>query len=135
MDNKNHGITGPVQKQEAPVVHDILRVEVRDPDKLVFSGNAVAISSRNSVGPFDVLPQHENFISIINGKIIIYLDKKHTKQEIQNETAIMKAKSNTVKIFLGVESLGKDEQLVKNPGLTGGIPQKDTASKDNKTKH
>lgn len=102
---------------------NILDVEIRSPDKILFKGPAEAISSRNEVGPFDVLPQHENFISIINGKITVWTGK-HQKQEIENESAIMKAKSNTVHVFLGVESLNKEEVIPQNPGLNRPITPK-----------
>ncbi len=94
----------PQKVDTSQVQRDVLHVEVRNPDKVVFSGNAVAISSKNSVGPLDILPQHENFISLVNDKITIYQDK-HQKQEIPNISAIIKNKLNNVNIFLGVESL------------------------------
>lgn len=105
---------------------NVLDVEIRSPDKMLFKGDAQAISSRNEVGPFDVLPQHENFISIINGKITVWTGK-HQKQEIESESAIMKAKSNVVRVFLGVESLNKEEKIPENPGLKKPLPLKSEA--------
>lgn len=107
---------------------NILNVEIRNPDKILFKGNAIAISSRNEVGPFDVLPQHENFISIIGGNITVWTGK-HQKQEIESTSAIMKAKSNTVRVFLGVESLNQDEVIPQNPGLNRPLPPKPEAKK------
>lgn len=92
-----------------PISRDILSVEVRNPDTVLFSGAAVSVSSKNSVGPFDVLPQHENFISLLSDKIVIFKDK-HQKQEIPNSSAIIKAKQNRVTIFLGVETLSGNPQ-------------------------
>lgn len=103
-------------KEPEKINPNVLQVEVRSPDKVLFKGEAQAISSRNEVGPFDVLPQHENFISIISGKITVWTGK-HQKQEIESQSAIMKAKSNNVHIFLGVESLNKEEVIPQNPGL------------------
>lgn len=93
---------------------DVLSVEVRNPDTVLFSGSAVSVSSKNSVGPFDVLPQHENFISLLNDKIVIFKDK-HQKQEIPNTSAIIKAKQNKVTIFLGVETLSINQQTANTP--------------------
>jgi hypothetical protein len=95
------------------VQRDILQVEIRDPDKILFSGQANIVSSKNSIGPFDILPQHENFISL-SDKITIYLDK-HQKQEIQNTSAIVKAKLNKVNIFLGISSLIGKQQIAGKP--------------------
>ncbi len=107
-------------KEPEKINPNVLQVEVRSPDKVLFKGEAQAISSRNEVGPFDVLPQHENFISIISGKITVWTGK-HQKQEIESQSAIMKAKSNNVHIFLGVESLNKEEVIPQNPGLNRPI--------------
>lgn len=117
--------TAPIEKEVAS--QNALQVTVRNPDKVVFEGIAQAVSSRNEVGPFDVLPQHENFISLISGKITIWLEK-HQKQEIESVSAIMKAKSNKVDIFLGVESLTQEEAPIpQNPGLKKPLPLKETA--------
>ena len=97
------------QPTTPPVTRDVLYVEVRNPDTVLFSGQAVSVSSKNSVGPFDVLPQHENFISLLSDKIVIFKDK-HQKQEIPNTSAIIKAKQNKVTIFLGVETLAVNQQ-------------------------
>lgn len=97
------------QPTTTPISRDILSVEVRNPDTVLFSGSAVSVSSKNSVGPFDVLPQHENFISLLSDKIVIFKDK-HQKQEIPNSSAIIKAKQNRVTIFLGVETLSGNPQ-------------------------
>ena len=99
--------TPPTGKPEEGIVSkDILLVQVRNPETLLYSGNAVAVSSINEVGPFDVLPRHENFISLVNTKIVIFQDK-HLKKEIPIEKGVMKAKANLIHIFLGVESLGE----------------------------
>lgn len=114
--------TAPVEKDVSQ--QNVLQVIVRNPDKVIFNGIAQAVSSRNEVGPFDVLPQHENFISLISGKITIWLEK-HQKQEIENGSAIMKAKSNKVSIFLGVEALTQPEAPIPaNPGLKKPLPLK-----------
>ncbi len=104
MDPTKQQVNQTTKPDISKVNRDVLHVEVRNPDKVVFSGNAVAVSSKNSVGPLDILPQHENFISLVTDKITIYQDK-HQKQEIPNTSAIVKNKLNNVNIFLGVESL------------------------------
>lgn len=113
--------TKPIEEKE--VDPNILDVEIRSPDKTLYKGTATAISSRNEVGPFDVLPQHENFISIISGKITVWITKNE-KQEIENTSAIMKAKSNKIRVFLGVEELNQDEVIPVNTGLNRPLPPK-----------
>jgi F0F1-type ATP synthase epsilon subunit len=80
-----------------------LWVEFRDSKKLVFSGEAVAVSARNSKGPFDILPQHAHFISIINQELLIYT-KVNQPQKFTLTTGILKCIDNKVTIFTGFES-------------------------------
>ncbi len=105
------------QKEEAiPSDEDLLQrdklyITIKSPDKTVFSGEGIALSSVNDVGPFDVLPRHENFISILGKKIVIFQDKNQ-KQELEIEKGIIKARQNRVQIFLGIETLGQSETQV-----------------------
>ena len=112
--NQDSGKETPQKVDISQVKRDILKVEVRDPDRVFFSGEAVAVSSKNSVGPFDILPQHENFISLLTDKIIIY-QNKHEKREIPNTSAIVKAKLNKVNIFLGIAGMIGKQQLSGQP--------------------
>ena len=81
-----------------------LDVIVRNPDNRVFTGQAVAVSSVNQKGPFDILPYHENFISIIKDHVTIYLTQEKT-QTIPVEKGILKVFENTIEIYLGVEAI------------------------------
>lgn len=60
-----------------------------------------AVTSINKKGLFDILPEHENFISIIKDRIIVH-KKRNDKQEIKIETGILEVTDNKVNIFLGL---------------------------------
>lgn len=79
-------------------------VEVRNPQSVVFSGKANSITSVTEAGPFDILPMHENFISLIKKNIIIH-QKGNKDIEIPIDEGIMKVFENNVSIFLGFESI------------------------------
>ncbi len=81
-----------------------LFVRIKSPEKVLFEGNADAVSSINENGKFDVLAQHANFISIIRDYIIIH-QKKGQTQEIKIEQGIMRVVANVVHIFLGIERI------------------------------
>ena len=66
-----------------------------------------AITSNNLKGPFDVLPEHENFISIIKDRLIVHKTRKD-KEEIKIDTGIIKVNDNIVNVFLG---LHPEEQI------------------------
>ena len=48
----------------------LLTVRINSPEKLIWEGKAEAISSENFQGKFDILPQHANFITMIENKPI-----------------------------------------------------------------
>lgn len=48
----------------------ILSVKINSPDKVIWEGEASVVSSINSKGPFDILPLHANFITIVENKPI-----------------------------------------------------------------
>lgn len=49
----------------------LLHVRVNTPEKLLWEGDAASVSSQNSDGPFDILPLHANFITIVEAADII----------------------------------------------------------------
>lgn len=84
---------------------DKIMIEIKDSETIVFKGEAKSLSSVNEKGPFDVLPYHANFFSIIKEKIII-IDHNNKKTEISiKDNCIMRVMENKVSIFLGIESI------------------------------
>lgn len=50
----------------------VLTVIARAPFHVYYEGEAQAVSASNSVGPFDILPGHADFFSILDpGEVII----------------------------------------------------------------
>lgn len=79
----------------------VINVTVRDKDKIVFEEEVVAVTSINEKGIFDVLPEHENFISIIKEFVIIHR-KNEQKEHIKIERGVLKVKENKIEIYLGI---------------------------------
>lgn len=82
----------------------VLNVEVRSRQGLIFSGDLKAISAFNTVGPFDILPGHANFVSMIVNKLILHGDPGKT-DEINVDNGVIVVEENNVKIFLGVSKM------------------------------
>lgn len=78
-----------------------LSLIIRSKNGILFNDNVEAVSSFNEKGLFDVLPEHENFISIIKNKIVIHKKIKQD-QEIQIENAVLRVYKNKVNIYIGV---------------------------------
>jgi F0F1-type ATP synthase epsilon subunit len=79
-----------------------LTVHVRNRRIQLFSGRAMAVSSENEKGVFDVLWEHANFISLIKNNISIHLDPTE-KRIIPIKSGVMNVSNNTVDIFLDIE--------------------------------
>ena len=80
---------------------DKLNLTVRNRQAILFDGEIAAVTSKNDKGIFDVLPEHENFISIIKESVIIRRKRKE-KQEIKIENGVLRVYKNKVDIFIGV---------------------------------
>lgn len=76
-----------------------LTVVVRNKDKVLYNGQAAAITSINDKGIFDVLPQHASFITLIKEKVIIHPTLKENK-EIQIENGILRVYKDKVYIYV-----------------------------------
>ncbi len=88
---------------ENKIDENILQVNIISPQKKLFVGECKSLSSINNVGPFDVLPMHENFISIIRDYIIIKTKNEEKKFDIKE--AVLKAEANLIYVFVGLDSV------------------------------
>lgn len=79
----------------------LLDLVIRNKQGVLFNGKAEAVSSKNDKGIFDILPQHENFISIIKENIVIH-KKINENQEMKIENGILRAYKNKVNIYIGI---------------------------------
>lgn len=80
-----------------------ISVTVKEPEKIVFEGDAVSVTSVSTKGKFDVLAYHANFIALIQETIVIGQEGKPPVQ-IPVKTGVMKVSNNKVKIILGIET-------------------------------
>ena len=69
--------------------------------KAGYRGSAVAVSSLNKIGKFDILPKHTNFISLIYKKLTIHLADKQ-KIDYEFKRGVLEVSDNLVKVFLGL---------------------------------
>ena len=74
---------------------------IRNKQGILFEGTVKAVSSYNDKGLFDILGKHENFISLIKYKIVIYKNNKE-KQEIKIDSGVLRVYKNKVDIYVGI---------------------------------
>jgi len=80
-----------------------LTVVIRNKEKILYSGQAAAVTSINDKGVFDVLPQHESFISLIKDKVMVRKNPQE-KQEFPIENGILRVYKDKVYIYLNIKS-------------------------------
>ena len=79
----------------------ILDVIILSSSKNYFLGKAKSVSSKNKLGPFDVLPLHENFISMLYDKVTV-VDDLGKKTVVACEKGILEVSENRVRVFIGI---------------------------------
>ena len=87
--------------KENPLSIQFLQVTIRDRQGLIFGGEAESVSSVNDKGPFDVLPLHANFISLIKKEVVLHL-RGSVDKPLAVEGGVIRVKDNLVEVYLGI---------------------------------
>jgi F0F1-type ATP synthase epsilon subunit len=79
-----------------------MRVKIYAPFKVYFDGEAKSMTAVNKVGPFDILPQHHNFISLLEPSDVIV--RSDTKEEFKMHInqGLIHVKADIVRVFIDV---------------------------------
>lgn len=78
-----------------------LLVTVSSPEKIVWEGEAQAVTSTNSQGTFDILPEHANFVTVIENKPIT-IHRADEEKSFTFETAVIYVRSNVVTVYVNM---------------------------------
>jgi F0F1-type ATP synthase epsilon subunit len=94
--------TGEVVGEPTAVIDkNHIQVKVYSPFRVYFNDIARSISGINDTGPFDVLPGHHNFLSLLSPcELLIKQDE--VDQRIRISRGIMHVKKDKVSVFLDV---------------------------------
>ncbi len=90
--------TPPSSKPGATIKRDTLEVVIMSPQKTVWKGEAVSITSENERGPFDILPMHANFITLLE-KRTLHVNLGTEKKDFTFDHAVMYCHKNSVLVF------------------------------------
>jgi F0F1-type ATP synthase epsilon subunit len=90
------------QTQTKPILSNRFRLKVYSQFKVYFEDDVSSISAVNDTGPFDILAQHHNFITLLNPCDLVI--KTEGKQDfvISITRGIMQVKPGSVIVFLDV---------------------------------
>ncbi len=78
-----------------------MHVKVYAPFKTYFDGLAESISAENATGPFDILPKHHNFMTLLSACDIVVRNNDQ-EERVTITRGIMHVKADEVIVFLDV---------------------------------
>lgn len=76
-----------------------LYARVQNPREVLWEGQAQAVSSVNSEGPFDLLPQHANLITLIEDEPILIRLLDGQKKEFRFDRAVIYMRNNVASVY------------------------------------
>ena len=79
-----------------------MHVKVYAPFKVYFDGIATSISAVNDTGPFDILPKHHNFMTLLSAGDITVRSECDNEEMLKITRGIMHVKADDVVVFLDV---------------------------------
>lgn len=81
-----------------------LHVRIISPQQLILDTEANSVSSKNTQGNFDVLPQHANFITLVENSPIVVRASKQKPLSFKFPLAIILTRENRVDIYTYIQS-------------------------------
>lgn len=80
--------------------NEYVHVRINRGARVLWEGEARALSSRNAVGPFDILPMHASFLTyVMDTEILVDLDAGRSKRFSCKE-GIVHVTNNQVQVYL-----------------------------------
>ncbi|KKS46221.1 MAG: ATP synthase epsilon chain [Parcubacteria group bacterium GW2011_GWA1_47_8] len=80
-------------------MNEPLSVKITNTERIIWEGTAEAVSSENKDGPFDILPEHANFLTLVSNKPIMIHHAKGS-QEFLFKQAIVYVFSDKVSVYV-----------------------------------
>ncbi len=90
----------PVAEQKQTKKNTI-HIKLYSPFRTYYNQEALSLSAVNKTGPFDILPQHHNFMTLLEEGEIIIRDSVGEKK-VRISHAVLHVKDNKVTVFLDV---------------------------------
>jgi F0F1-type ATP synthase epsilon subunit len=79
-----------------------MHVKIYAPFKIYYDDQAASVTAVNRVGPFDILPNHHNFISLLLPSNIIVRAPGKPDFTMKINRGVMHVKADEVRVFLDV---------------------------------
>lgn len=93
--------SGPTRKPPKGDGKTINKVKIYSPFHVYYDGPAQSVSAVNLTGPFDILHDHKNFMSLLTPCEVVVRSERG-EERIKIDRGVMHVSNNTVNIFLDV---------------------------------
>ena len=87
---------------KVPETVDKLNVKIHSPFVTYFDGEAISLSGVNETGPFDILPQHHKFLSLLSPCDLVVRLSNGDEKKFPIDRGVMHVKGNQIVVFLDV---------------------------------
>ncbi len=88
--------------QQPTAPDPLMHVKVYAPFKTYFDGQAASFSAENDTGPFDILPRHKNFITLLKPCTIVVRAPQKPEFKLNITRGVAHVKADEVKVFLDI---------------------------------
>lgn len=100
MEDQDHAAEKTANTEKAGAGKE-MHVRVHAPYKIYYDGPAQTVSAANDTGPFDILPQHHNFMTLLSACDVI-VRHGDEQEKISIQRGVMHVKADEVIVFLDV---------------------------------
>lgn len=80
----------------------VMNIKLYSPFKTYFDELGYSISGTNDTGPFDILPRHHNFITLLTAGELVVRPLNRSEQKFKISGGMMHVKADQVKVFLDI---------------------------------
>lgn len=91
----------PVKAVRTVEGRPVMHVKIYSPYQVYFDDLTYSITGINGTGPFDVLPHHHNFITLLNACELL-IQTTHGEIRIRISGGLMHVKADNIVVFLDV---------------------------------
>lgn len=78
-----------------------LQVKVISPFEVIYAGAAEALSAKNALGPFDILPGHVSFMTlVVAGEVVVHVGADEHRYMLRH--GILKVHRDEVVLFANI---------------------------------
>ena len=78
---------------------ETIHIKIQTRQEIIYEGDVLSVSSKNDTGPFDILPEHANFISIVKDQIVLRFPNKQ-QQQFRLQTGILQVEEGRVNVYI-----------------------------------